>query len=200
MQFMTSYVDGRGVSVPEDSHTRSIARFHRLLSKRGEVRRWRFEIIRGAARNVTFHSGDSTATIEVADREVQLTAPGGDAIALSEGDDVLIAARLGDPCRGSIYFNETKDTGSIDSAHKQALRMLTAGAAGALAAGAIVLTTILAARGDVHVSLLAVAHGALYLVSIAVSGVVFVLSCSLFALGLHLRKICALVRFVVEGE
>jgi hypothetical protein len=197
------------MNVPEDSSqterrnpasTQSLARVHRMLSKRGEARRWRFEIIQGTARNVSFQPGDTKATIEVDGRHIQLAVPGGDPLALSEGDDVLIAARLRDPCCGSVYFNETTGIGSINSTHNQARRMLTAGAVGALAAVAIILTTVLAARGDSHFSGIRVVHIAMYLVSIIVSGAIFVFSCFLFTIGVQMRKVCALVRFVADGR
>jgi hypothetical protein len=201
--------EGYTMNVPEDpsqtersnlARTQSLARVHRMLGKKGEARRWRFEIIQGTARNVTFHSGDTKATIEVDGRRIQLEVPGGDPIALSEGDEVLIAARLRDPSCGSVYFNETTGIGSIDSTHSQARRMLIAGAIGALAAVAIILTTALAARGDSHFSGIRVVHIAMYLVSTIVSGAIFVFSCFLFTIGLHMRKVCALVRFVADGR
>jgi uncharacterized protein YjlB len=114
------------MNVPEDpsqterrdlARAQSLARFHRMLSKRGEARRWRFEIIQGTARNVTYHPVDAKTTIEVSGQPIQLAAPNGDPIAVSEGDSVLIAARVGDPGCASVYFNETTGGGSINSAY-----------------------------------------------------------------------------------
>jgi len=186
------------MNVPEDARAQSIARVHRMLNKAGEARRWRFEIIQGVARNVRLRPGDAEATIEVDGRQIQLPVPSGRPIALSEGDDVLIAARGGNPCQGLVYFNETARAGSIDFAHKQARRMLLAGAIGVLAAVAIVLTTVLAARGDSHVPGFNVVHRASYLMSIIVSAAILVFSCFVLTIGVHVRKACALVRFVAS--
>ena len=197
------------MKVPEDpsqterrdlARAQSLARFQRMLSKRGEARRWRFEIIQGAARNVTYHPVDAKATIEVSGRPIQLAAPNGDPIAVSEGDNVLIAARVGDPCCASVYFNETTGGGSINSMYKSARRMLTAGAVGALAAVAIGLTTVLAARGESRLSANSMLHVPIYLVSITVSAAILLFSCTMFAISVHMRKVCALMRFVADGR
>jgi hypothetical protein len=197
------------MSVPEDpdqteqrnlARTQSIARFHRMQSKRGEARRWRLEIIQGAAGNVKFYPRDNKVTLDVDGRHVELTASCGDPIALSEGDDVLIAARLGDPCRGLAYFNETTGLGSIDSMNRQARRMLASGVAGVLIAATIGLTAVLTARGDSPLSGTGMAHAAFYFLSIVISWAIFVFSCSLFAMGAHARKVCALLGFVANGQ
>jgi hypothetical protein len=77
--------------------------------------------------------------------------------------------------------------------------MLTTGAVGVLTAVAIFLTTVLAARGDAHLSGISVLHAPIYLASIIVSGAMFVFSGSMFTIGVHVRKVCSLVRFVADG-
>ena len=106
----------------------------------------------------------------------------------------------GRPCCAPVSFNETTGGGSINSTSKSARRMLTAGAVGALAAVAIVLTTVLAARGESRLSANTVLHVPIYLVSITVSSAILLFSCTMFAISVHMRKVCALMRFVADGR
>ncbi len=186
------------MNVPEDrSQTQSLV--HRILRTRGEARRWRFEIIHGIARNVTFHPGDPKVSIEVDGRQISLLDPGGP-IAVSDGDSVVVVAGLGDPCVSSYYFNETTGSGSINYTQRQARRMLTAGATAALAAVAILLTTVVAARSESHGSGISALHVLLYIASIIAGGAILLSSCGALAIGVQARKVSTLLKFVIEGR
>jgi hypothetical protein len=150
------------------------------------------ELIQGTVQNLTFEARDTRASFDVNQRKVQLTVPGGDRIALSEGDVVRLAGRGLEPFRGLIYYNQTTGAGSIPSAHKHSLFLLMAGTAGLLVAAAILLTTILAARTQTlsGISLLLVP---VYLVCLIVSGAILVYSSSVVMTAIEVRKVCRAV-------
>ena len=156
-------------------------------------------MIRGVAQDVIPSVGNRYA-FSIDARRVELSG-GHNAILVSNGDLILAAARIGDPLRASMYFNETTGEGSLESAYKTSRSLLTTSLYLAVGGLAVLLTVVFAARADLrYVSASAFFHAPIYGVAL-LAGMVMLLGSSLFlTIGLTSRRMWALVHAVATAE
>ncbi|HEX5230244.1 MAG TPA: hypothetical protein VFW44_21175 [Bryobacteraceae bacterium] len=119
---------------------------------------------------------------------------------VSNGDDLFIIGRRGNPFIGAVYFNETSESGSIDWARKQAGLILRGGAIAAAAGIVVVLATLLALHTERPLALATWLRAPLYIVTLAIRAGMLLLACGLRVIGMRVKRLSQLLQFVVHGS